>query len=300
VEFDPIFEESPVAMALVDPNGTIRRANCAFADWAGVDRAELPSRNWWNLVSPADLGRALTRFGCLMQGQESQIRFEARISAAQGKWRVGVVWCKPMGQSVLLQILDGTARVEAGERIAALQTEIAGLTSEVATQRRHLGSVAALLAELASPRAVELEETCRLASQPLARQVCDLGGLVERAVHRVQHRIPAMEAVWSIAEMPPVSLDAAAVSAMLEQLLEDAAQSAGDRRLDAGAYFRNGTPVLFFRYEARPTDDKPTGVVPDLGPPRRLAERHGGDCWVEQDHGRTTICLTFESATGAA
>ena len=145
-------------MALVDPNGTFRRANRAFADWAGVDRAELPSRNWWNLVSPADLGRALTRFGCLMQGQESQVGFEARISAAQGKWRVGMVWCKPMDGVVLLQILDGTARVEAGERIAALQSEIAGLTAEVATQRRHLGSVAALLAELASPRAVELEE----------------------------------------------------------------------------------------------------------------------------------------------
>ena len=100
--------------------------------------------------------------------------------------------------------------------------------------------------------------------------------------------------------MPPVSVDAAAVSAMLEQLLEDASQSAGDRRVEAGAYLHNGIPVLFFRYEARPTDDKPTGVIPDLGPPRRLAERHGGDCWVEQDHGRTIICLTFESVPCAA
>ncbi len=300
VEFDAIFDESPVAMALVDPNGTIRRANRAFADWAGVDGAELPSRNWWNLVSPADLGRALTRFGRLMQGQESTVRFEARISVASGKWRLGTVWCKPVGDAVLFQIMDDTARVEAGERIAALQAEISALTAEVATQRRHLGSVAGLLAELASPRAAALEETCRLASQPLARQVCDWGVLVERAAHRVQHRIPAVDAAWSIAEMPPVSVDAAAVSAMLEQLLEDASQSAGDRRVEAGAYLHNGIPVLFFRYEARPTDDKPTGVIPDLGPPRRLAERHGGDCWVEQDHGRTIICLTFESVPCAA
>ena len=287
-------------MALVDPNGSIRRANRAFAEWAGLDGVTPSTRNWWNLVSPVDLGRALTQFGRLAQGAEPSVRFEVRIAADGGRWRSGAVWCKAMGDGVFLQVSDRTAQAGSAHRLASLAKEVEELSAEVATQRLHLAAAARLLGESAVDGAAGLEETCRLASVALVREPCDLGALVERAARTVERRLPASGATWSIAEMPPASLDAAAVSGVVAQLLEDATQSARERRVEAGAYLRNGVPVLFFRYEPHRAADKASGAIPDLGSPRRLAQRHGGDCWVEEDHGRITICLSFESVRDAA
>jgi len=36
VYFDPVFTDSPLGQLLVDPNGTIRHANQAFAEWPRI------------------------------------------------------------------------------------------------------------------------------------------------------------------------------------------------------------------------------------------------------------------------
>ena len=291
-------------MLVLDPNGTILRANAAFAAWLGLDEAGATSRNWWNLVSPSDLGRALTHFGRLMQGAEPFVRFDLRLSSArQGDWKHGAAWCRRLNEtSIFCQIADVSAKTQALAENADLRREALELRRETETLRSHLRHAADLLDRLPAPdaRAFHLQETCKLACRPLDRRPCDLSTLVRRAARKVARRLPALETAWQIAEMPTISLDIDGLAETVERMLEEMAQSAAAHKVEAGAYMADGVPVLFFRYEPRPSADKNQGAISDLGSPGRLAQRHGGACWVEQEHGHTTICLTFEPVPQAA
>lgn len=305
MEFDPIFNGSPVAMLVLDPNGTILRANSAFVGWLGLESGEAAVRNWWNLVSPSDLGRALTQFGRLMQGVEASVRFDLRLSARQGEWKHGSAWCRRLDDNtVFCQIADISARALAAAELADLRREAVELRREIDTLRGHLRHAAELLDRLPSSSpggpCSDVKETCRMASRPLNRQPCDLSTLIRRAAAKVGRRLPAIEPAWHIADMPTVAVDAEGFAETVEQMLEEMAQAAEAHTVEAGSYVTDGVPVLFFRYEPRILSDKSRGAISDPGAPGRLAQRHGGACWVEHEHGRTTICLTFEPIPQAA
>ena len=276
----------------MDPNGTIRRANAAFAGWAGIPLEQLVHRNWWNLMSPNDLGMSLAQFGRLVQGDAEVAQFEARMGGA-GRWRPALIWCRRLDQeTVYCHVQDLSPRQEAVQRVADMGRQRDSLEAEVTRNRQLLAEAADLLSRVPLAPARRLEDACRAASQPLERTSCDLQQLVEATTRKIEKRLPAIDFDWRIAEMPPVSLAQEAVGPALEGLLEQIGQAAQGKPVEAGAFWRNGVPVLFLRYEA---DLHP--FEPDLVPARNVARHHGGECWLENDSGGTAVCLTFESAT---
>lgn len=290
VNFDPVFSDSPLGQLLVDPNGTIRRANGAFAEWVRIPLEELVQRNWWNLMSPSDLGRALALFGRLVQGDSESALFEARMGVL-GRWRPALIWCRRLDQeSLYCHIQDLSPRQDAVQMVAELSRQRDNLEAEASRHRQLLAEAADLLSGVSLAPAKRLENACRAASLPLERATCDLQQLVENIARKIEKRLPAMDFDWRVAEMPPVLLSQDAVGPALEGLLEQIGQAAQGGTVEAGAFWRNGIPVLFLRYQP-----ETQAFEPDLAPARNVAHHHGGECWLEDDSGRTAVCLTFEA-----
>jgi len=173
--------------------------------------------------------------------------------------------------------------------VAELSRQRNSLEAKAVRHRQLLAEATDLLSGVSLAPAKRLEDACRAASLPLERAVCDLQEFIESITSTIEKRLPSSDFDWRVAEMPPVLLAQDSVGPALEGLLEQIGQAAQGRPVEAGAFWRNGIPVLFLRYQPESGAGEP-----DLVPARSVTRHHGGDCWLENDSGGTAVCLTFE------
>jgi diguanylate cyclase (GGDEF)-like protein/PAS domain S-box-containing protein len=119
-----MFDDSPVAQALVDPVDRGVIANDAFARLFGMSRVALRSFEPWSLVHPDDIGATADEAAALVSGRTDRIVAEHRYMRADGTVFHGRIAASVLRDEeenfkyMFVTILDVTAELAAAEALA--------------------------------------------------------------------------------------------------------------------------------------------------------------------------------------
>ncbi|MBW3635848.1 MAG: diguanylate cyclase [Armatimonadetes bacterium] len=134
-ETDPLFDEAPIPLALVDANEKIGRANAAFSRFVGIPDATGQVFSQW--LHPDDLARVRALFSDVFSGASAQSSGESRFFRADGTLLHATLSIKKQGQkrepdTVLLGLQEVTARVEAQNELSGAREAISALYEVIA------------------------------------------------------------------------------------------------------------------------------------------------------------------------
>jgi two-component system, cell cycle sensor histidine kinase and response regulator CckA len=197
-----LFDHAPLGMALMAPDGTLRRVNRAFAEMLGVDEAALLDRRIFDLLDDEDSTSALT----LALGARSRAAFqvdlrlrgpeERPVIALLSATLVTNVHQEPV--HYVCQVLDMTERAEAQERLEMNEAKLAE-----AQQIARLGSWEW---EIAGDRVTWSDELYRIYGVHRDRFSGSYGANLDR-VHADDRARVARVIENAVAERRPWSLD---------------------------------------------------------------------------------------------
>jgi PAS domain S-box-containing protein len=132
--FRVAFQNSPIGMALVSPEGRWLRVNQSLCDMVGYSEAELLTKGFSDLTHPDDLGPHLLNHRRMLSGGTDSDRTDKRYIHASGR----VVWVHlekvlvrdPEGRPLYFvsQIQDITERREAEEALRESELQFRSLT----------------------------------------------------------------------------------------------------------------------------------------------------------------------------
>lgn len=142
--FQTAFEQAPIGIALLDPQGCLIQANPLLADLLGYPVDELPGRRIGALVLDDDRFDLEKALDPLLKGRESRARSELRFVRADGE----ILWASLAMAAVdqqddnetyfILQVQDITESVEMSARLQyeAAHDELTGFVNRREFERR--------------------------------------------------------------------------------------------------------------------------------------------------------------------
>ncbi len=163
-----LFQHSPFASLIFDPDGTIEEYNAAFRRMTGYASGELDGRNWWNLLDSRSVEPVLAAIRRVVEEPGSPVEFECRLRCRGGER----VWCQ-----------GGAAAISGGDR-PRIHVQLVDVTATVEIQRDLLDRVNRLDLQLredhlkAAMALRESEERFRglFEQAPIGMAVSDLEG----------------------------------------------------------------------------------------------------------------------------
>jgi PAS domain S-box-containing protein len=138
-ELRVFFEQAPIGMAIIAIDGTIRRANPAFAAMLGYAAHEIEGRGGGTFTHPEDIAAALAAQKKLLGGGIDTLTLENRFRHRDGAVLHCLVTLSPVrngsGQPthLIAQVVDITARKQAEEQLRNAKEE-AELSSRAKTE----------------------------------------------------------------------------------------------------------------------------------------------------------------------
>ncbi|WP_048181654.1 PAS domain S-box protein [Methanosarcina siciliae] len=95
--FRSAFDDSAVAMALVDPDARISRVNDAFCQMLGFEKSEIEGRTFLDFTYPDDIEPSLLAHKAVITGEKPFLWIEKRYIRKDGQ----VIWCDVSSSPVL-------------------------------------------------------------------------------------------------------------------------------------------------------------------------------------------------------
>jgi len=138
-----LFEASPIAMSIMDPQGRFLQQNAAAERVLGYTAAELHRRHFATLAPPEDAEEEVRLFERLLSGELDRYQLTRRYRHREG----GEVWGRltaeavraPTGRLrlVLRMLEDVTARKQAEDALRGTETEYLGAEERLRARERH-------------------------------------------------------------------------------------------------------------------------------------------------------------------
>ena len=148
--FRLVFDESPIGMAMVGPDQTLRNANRALCSMLGYEPDELAGMTVTDITHPDDHEESAEMATEVIGGSLPTFRREKPYVTKDGR----VVWCEITGTVIndsdgnpdhaLVMILDISERKDAERRLLAYQTRLRSMAAQLAaTEERERREIAA-------------------------------------------------------------------------------------------------------------------------------------------------------------
>jgi PAS domain S-box-containing protein len=87
--FRSAFDDSAVAMALVDPDACISRVNDAFCQMLGFEKSEIEGHTFLDFTYPGDIEQSILAHKAVINSEKPFLRIEKRYIRKDGR----VIWC---------------------------------------------------------------------------------------------------------------------------------------------------------------------------------------------------------------
>ncbi len=244
IEWEQLVDAIKPAIAIIDADGRIRRANRAFAELVGAPVTALPARPWLTLLPPswADVvGRTLANPASgIGEIRADQRIFSVRAHAA-GEQGTMVLLIEDMTDTRRLQ-----EQLVQSEKLSAIGQLIAGVAHELNNPLASVLGFADFLAEsdqtppgLAEPVRVIQQEAQRAAGivrnlltfarrQDQERQSMEVGPILKRTLALLNNQLMGMKVeprLWLDPDLPPVHGSPNQLQQVFLNLVNNAAQA---------------------------------------------------------------------------
>jgi PAS domain S-box-containing protein len=133
-QFTSAFENAPIGMSLIAPDGTRLRVNKAFCSMLGYTEAELLSRTVHDITHPEEVDRDLRERGALLEGLKDSYQREKRYIHKDGQVIWGHVTCSLVRDNAgkplyfIAQVQDITERRRAEHALRESEERFRSLT----------------------------------------------------------------------------------------------------------------------------------------------------------------------------